>query len=756
MNCLQIALINVPGWLPDHFYHSSNNVFFDIDPEEKFSMSKEVSNLTDFDTIKGDGVLGLNLPKTDKNVALVEGKGLPGAFEYDHYLLIPVRVSHGMFVERQNALRILTNNDKAQGYEADIIDENEFWKEILGNTRIGDVFLGSFTLSQANLEANWLDHVYNDGDAGVYFGLASYANWKNEAFYVTVPPDDQTILDVGTQVVTADFRPFFHFLFLMQKVFCAIGYEFRSPIFESDWGRQLVTYVLEDLSGSDGLEGFKYKAVTTEDYDTIPLADPSAIPGNPAFLVDTTELQAIDDYDLGYDRGGSPGFYVLNPSGTGNNKYGAIGLTGRHKIKVDITLDTTATGNKHTFQIVLLAWDGNTFIAGINSPTLLIDNERKRFRHEFEPATIDPTWRYTVAIDVINIFATGSADGRHTVVAGSSVENIPLEVSIEEDMLMPLSSFINYNLTGEDLLKAGLHLIGGGNIYTDHIGKTVWVYHPDQVVIWDGEEPEAFYMPDYRAEELEVLCNSEITKIQDRVNERYLRLAFKTPKDAWAVERGYSKLNPLYGRLIDFGANKGYKEKTKDSQNPLFESTLLVEAIEIQGTGDHAIHIPALWDNNDRVYSTKSEPRILYAAGLLEQVIIEDDGGGTPTLAEWRFHDTQRTAFPVMFQQSNHPYRTSGGDVVYFEQNVAYGEETIDLYKFWEQRLKEDMYALTIQYLSLIDAAFYAAENFRRPRRIYYDGRWALVKLAKISDFRPLERISTPIDVVVKLEENEC
>jgi len=50
-----------------------------------------------------------------------------------------------------------------------------------------------------------------------------------------------------------------YLLAVLQKGFCLIGWKFRSPVLESDWGRHLLTYVLEDFSGGGDLDNYGFR-----------------------------------------------------------------------------------------------------------------------------------------------------------------------------------------------------------------------------------------------------------------------------------------------------------------------------------------------------------------------------------------------------------------------------------------------------------------------------------------------------------------
>lgn len=742
---------NLPSWC----YNSSGSVLFDLSNDTKFAESYEAGALSEFDSIKGSGVLGFDLPRSKKNDLILSGYGVPSVIGADQYLLLGVLAFKNGRPIRQNRLRVLQNSDATKAYETELVDSSTFWKDQLSSVRLCDLDLGSFILSRANLQSNWAnDSQYTANSGGVWFPLVHYGNWQFPATY----NEDDTI-DTTTTSTPSDFRPWFHVLYLLEKLFCKIGWKFRSPILETpEWGRRLITYVLANFDGTSGLEGFEFRAATEESYFNSNSGNAVGYPGNPNWLINTDQIQArIDSPPLGKDPAGNPGYYRVDPADPDGAFYHATLLSGVMTFTFDGYIDTTETGDKIIVYPVVSLYNNGVNFANVQGAYQLVDRERKRILYTTPPITMLPDYKVLVSLSTHFIFnpPLGTGLGFYKVESGAVFYNTMESVSLSDGMFLHLPALVNCTYDGSDLFKGVMHLLGGGRLFEDWFNKTLWLFHPNEVTMWDGSKPEAFYKSNDHARTLEVLCNSEKAKISPIKLNRYQRLQFANPKDALVKKRGFSKDNPLHGREIDLGADKGLIEKRKVRRNPFFEPTAMYYANDIPGTSGHWVEIPAIWDNDDFEFTNESGPRIALALGLVRQ-IQEEDSNGVRVYGSYLFENISTIDIPLAVQYTTHLLEINGV-ASYLDRNVVYGEQEIDLYQFWREWLREQLQGLTLEYLAYIGNNFVDSNDFRTPYLIFYSGRWSLVKLSEISDFRPCEKLSTPISVIpAPNDQNPC
>lgn len=724
-----IILQYVPVNTPDH-YLTEGRLILDYCPEFKRSKKADQAEL---DRVSAEGVLGFFLINTEKNEwALKDNFAYVQAWQDG----VPLP---------QTYLRVY--NRTKRGMEVELVMDVHFWAIQIRKVKLCQVALGNFQLTESNLRDNWLKPKYNDGDSGLYFPLINYGNWSG-----TAAVWDGDVLTSPGGAWEADFRPWFHILYILQKGFCSIGYKFRSPILETDWGRRLISYILVDLAGDNSLDGFKVNVYQTESYKAWSVGTPEAIPGNPAWLAATEELQLLDNNIRGFDNG----FYIANNLGEINadgsfNYYFFTGLSGDYEFELEMDIDSSSSGDTVIFKLNFVAFDPtnvtSAFVGSESSPQFIVVGESKKIRWTTRLLTLNPKYRYVFTITPS--FVTGF--GEYTI-KNAVIKAKPKTVKFQPNMQLILKAWVNCEYEFDKLLSGVIHLIQG-RLISDESTRTVWLMHPDKITLQSGEQPEPFF--NGQTMDAEYDCTSTKETYRRIVENRYLNIGFKSPDDDWVKSQNYDGDNPIFAKKLDFGDR--YEEATSNNYNPFFEASDNYLSKDLQAiytpTIECAVNIPACWDNSDHKESTKLTPRILYALGYVSQYRGKTPGG-IDVVANWKFKGMTETLLPYAYQVSNESIGTDETASVP-EVHLIYGDRTNDLTsQYWELFILELIANIEIDFQLIINPIEFDQLNFRRWLNLIIGNKHYVGRLTEITDFT-----GTKADVTfrpVPLDTDSC
>jgi len=677
----RIILLNTPENTPEHFLDANGSLSLDFCP--KFERSKKVDQVS-LERISSEGVLGFFLVHTEKNtwaitnaIGAEKGLGTKGFYvqAWDDGILLP-----------QIFLRVY--NKTRRGFEAELVMPEDFWAISIKKLKLCQIDFPNFLLTEANLRNNWANNaIYNDGDAGYYYPLIHYGNWSIPAIY-----DDDLLQSMGT-ATEADFRPFVHILALLQRGFCKLGYKFRSPILETEYGRSLIAYLLVDLSGNNSLESFKVAAYQTESYLNVGAGYPPSLPGNPVWVAPTDELQFLDTSVLGTDAG----FYIANTAGDirvdgGFNYYYLRGLSGKYSFDIEFDLDTRDYGDTVIIQATMLVFDPTipfpgALVGSINSPQFISTNDVRKFRWTTPELDINPNWR--VAFTTTVFFTSGGSGLGIYRISNGFVKANPVSVKLQAGMLVLLRAWLDCSLEFEKFVQGVVHAVQG-KLVSDEFTRTVWLYQSDATELFDGQRPEAFYKS--QTVDAAYDCTSYKFTYRRIVDKRYYSLGYSNPDDEYVKSRGFDNDNPVKARRLDFGTR--YEEDTEYNNNPFFEATENIQATDLQHTNilaptiDTSVVIPACWDSADFKVANKIKPRLLTAYGLTPQYRGKDSFGND-IVAQWKFKSGIETNIPYAFMYNTQALGSSPTATVAL-QNVAYDFNAQDLSRtFWRSFLAE-------------------------------------------------------------------
>lgn len=706
-----IQIQNIPQNFPAHWLAQSGTAYLDLPSDFSLSKTKNEETVSRFDGITGQGVLGFSLPATDRNTAVWNCFLQIGSVSDSGDALVPVIAIENGFTLQQNTLRFIGRTDEAQEIEVELLDGEDFWKTALESVRLNELEFGIIDLNEANLLDIWQNKAaYQDGDQGVYFPLVHYGNWIDPATY-----NDDGDLTAATTASVEDFRPCFHILAVLQKMFAKVGWTFRSPILETDMWRSRGAYLGIDYEGGPGLDGFKFRAEVDEDY---------LVQNTP----DTTfNLHALPVFD-------NPGVYNVDPADPDGDIYYVQGLCGTFTFTVVLNMEVPV----NSIVSVAFVQDGPSGlnIQNVEGGVLQPSDTFTAVSPPFELVAADRAY-FSVTI------AFGQSPATHTILKGSYIFNTPISVGICEDMSLPVDAYIR-DYPSLDYFAGVLHILGGGRIATDFATKTVTVYHPFRAEL-PGEPTivEAFYLTPDKAKDITgvIECKS-LALTRNRIEvARFYRISY-AEHDDYLEEQGYSNENPAFAHVEDYGER--YNNDFEDDTNPFFEATGEIEATDIAPAGEKGVLVPAMWDNDDRTrFATDIGPRIINFAGYVEQNLTAS------TTRKWSFKGNSQALLPFAYLETA---AFIGADLEKPDLTLAYGgvsgNTNYELY--WKNVLATKLRDRAIQFTALIDHCFFLDQLvFRRPYLVRYRGETALFLLKSIGDFESAEDGLTALDFEV-------
>lgn len=740
--CVKIYLREIPVNVPESIKDSKGNVKFELSTDFAISKTKKLSQLTDFQNIGTDGVLGFNIPRTDNNSFLINTYGRPTAFNFDHRKVIPVIVFDGAKVFEEDYIRILRVSES--GWEVELFRGSDYWKESLESVRLCELTFDNFILRTDNLLANWDAEI---GDVEYRFPLIDYGNWSNAAVFSGGDP--LNVVTAG-QAENEDFRPWFHVFYVLEKAFCAIGWKFRSPILESDFGLRLIAYILSDFDIPS--QNYSFKAVVTDRHFGgvgAPLFN------SPDYSMITDAIRAYDDFNLGYDNGGTPGFY--RPSATfqpgcsaasGAGYFFTRGLSGTFRFRFRVTINTSFDQTDRLLQFKVKQRGGLNPTFATTYFRVYAD-QTQTFEHTI---TLDilPGNCYEFWIDEIIespgapastvIYSSLSGNGYWEVLEGSEVWVEPVKIRFADGMLIVPQTLINCKYTADKFLAGVMHLFGSGLLQTDLIDKTVTLFHRDDVIFGLGLRPESYFKKETEALELNAVleCKSSESILKTGLEDRYLNLRYKKSDDKFVELSGYGDENQPQQKSLDFGANNGFKETIKTDENPFFEPTLMRICDSLESPSGYGnVIIPVAWDNDEGKISYNINPRILLWGGTIEQPGQLSGSDYIPRSWYWSTPDFESNFIPFSYSQYSDQIGIINPQKVPY--NLAYGDFPdfpADLYTvFWRLALAERFKSFQILVKAILYSSQYNELSFRNLYYIAYNGDVFLAKLIEISNY---------------------
>lgn len=727
MSCIRIS--TYANYLPSKF--TENGIFtFDVNDDFDIKISRFLEQLTDINKIKVDGILGFDLPGGRNDILLkkyVDPHGTAKGF-------IDVRISasdsnelyfYELYVVDYIKLTDQYSCELRAGYEHWIKSAKELKLNQINFTDDEKVTYSIDSVKEQNLLGK-----YDNGTLGVRYPLANYGKFTN--------------IDKGLQL--QDYRPYLSYLWVLQKGFCKLGWKFRSPIFESEFGRRLITYILDKNFGVDDKRIDSFKVLATAD-----------------------NFGAVTDF-----QPKKIWFYNVKQNGNGffnGVAYNAAGIVDVYaSINYRFRKETITLRSKNAVLTVSLIYEIEDLKLTIDSQTIDQDfgnfaNTDKYYLFKFEVTDVqidigsriyfELSWstnidNYTIFYDNFDL-----PNGKFI----NQISITPKKVFIQEndeifiqDLLRP-DSFL-------DFVKGGVHLVCG-KIYTDFINREVWIYPTYNTKI-ALENIQGYFKDDINLDITNKL-QEDSEKISNLYSnsKRYERFKYKGSGDAAIKYFTKDKGADYQSYTVDYGPE--FDSETIQNENPYFEATYYGTLPGIDRDTGMEISMPFLcseYTGKQEKATYEIEPRILYWAGnLLQRKPTLDpswpDGHSWPVLINL---GESVNLLPTAWSDAGENKFNSPPALV--QNSLAYGErlDKLDLFSlFWRRWLNESHTSKSFDVLLFFSKSDVLRMDFRNTVTFNILGRTSIGRLISINDFSLCESTSTPVKLIpVNTANNSC
>jgi hypothetical protein len=453
--CLSIKVIDTPASVPD-WQRINGYAYLDTDDDFNVRASKKLEQL-EIGQIEIESVLGFSLPGGPLNDLILRSHVLPNVID-NNFESIRVVIMAGSRALRQTQLFILGYNAGGNPtYDVEIrTAETDHWIVGAKNLMFEDINLGGlFTFEEATVTAQNALGQYIDGDIGIRFPLVYFGAWSSKN---------------GIQLI--DFRPQYSLLWLLQQGFCALGWSFRSNAFESEYGRRLITYMLDKNYGQDPnlIASRAFNVALTTDIDMFP-------PENNAIIIifDNVLSNPGGNYDETTGKYGGAcvaDFYVKIPY---KFKGSSSSILNHNIVPIDVT--TKLYYAHPVFGTVVIESQVTNF-----TKTEYQDDQFYYVTHEFvaRNVQVDPGSQIFVLARYDDDFANNGT-GSLQILEGAQFWNDPKQIFLQDGDTFYPSSLLDKSVKFLDFVKGCAHLISG-KFATDFNNKVVWLDCPYQTI----------------------------------------------------------------------------------------------------------------------------------------------------------------------------------------------------------------------------------------------------------------------------------
>lgn len=689
-----IEIREYPSNTPSIYLEGDGRLLLDLGDRFGFSLSKAATEGNEVNQIKREGTQSFSVPLTDKNRWILRRWLYPNVLQRD-FTRMKIYAYDGVHLLPEDRLDVLRVNIGEGTVELGLFESDELGVVDGANSLfLNTVDFGTFELTEANLEANWANGLWEDGVTDdFYFGLIHYGNFVVDA----------------SEVSPEDFRPLLSVPGTLIRGFCALGWVFDSPLLNSDWFRRLWWYGL----GKEYYRHSDWGRLVRVDVET-----DSDINLSPTFA---TLYFNTETYDTGGNHdilGGVQSRFTQTQPRAGFLEYRIIGQIENYQafpqtfnIVIGTTFDPTwkdypfSIGAGETLDIditfieELAEGDYLTITAGAYSAGMTL---KQGFR-----VTISPTEKYYYTGDIIDI----------------------------RESIDPAHTFLSF-------LQGLAHM--GFRFDIDQGRRMVTMYQPEDGEVF-GEGPfDGYYIPAHAATDLTGMIEKDSATFdypkEDIPETLVIGFAKSTDKKIESLE--IPEDFPLYAKRVTFST--GVRGSLEYQENPFFEAT----ANHLWfGDADPQISSPAMWDNTEMQRSFEIGPRILYAAGLVEQTENTVDG---VSVKQWSFLGSLRSLMPYVFQV---PGATVGDPPALPSGYITYDDDTFNANSLWNLFLKGDNRFYkdlpTVSVLVNMTNTDYHRWSFRDRVIVNILGRPTTFKVLAVRDFQTAEAIPTPVTLQI-------
>lgn len=709
-NCLRIQILEYDANCPAQ-YLDNGLLFLDLFEGELAQTKERIPSLGARNEIGSVGTLGFSVPNTSKNIWILQRKITPNAWEKDK---TPIKIAafDGSRVLNTNGLSVVQESE--EGYEIELVRTQDDWIKAAEDLPICEILFDEYTVNKQQIVNDFWNSwsIYNDGDLGINWLFGWFGRWSQEPI---TNDSNQIYQPIGL----GDLRLVHSLYALLKKGFCQLGYVFESPVLETEWGRRLWAYLLdEDFNNSKGLlDNLRFSAKIETPIDGITF-NPSNVVGE----IITFEVENFD-YPSHYDN--TTGIYTPGPLVADLNGYLTFEL---------IDADQEA-GFQYSIYVIVAQNFGNDTVWNQLFQVSTTGGEGTVVTLRFSEKNMvfsDGSWLGSATVRILQVL------GGTWRITDGLFYNVPKRrTTIQEGDIIEAGSLMDCDITFLDLIKAASHLISGIP-ETDYVNKKVILRQPYIADVYEELDIEGFFKDDQVIDITDIQqCDTEIGTNKENRTQRYCLLSFKRSNDEAIKALQLPENETLHSKLVDNGPN--YISGTAKKENPVFEPTLN-DKVEGVTRNNVPIDLPHFLDNDDGEVSKKIGNRILFFAGAVEQWI------GVPAqqaIFEDLLVEGETTVMPYFFQKANAAIDQLG---TIPEMKVIYGEDPYDLYTmFWRRYLKQILTFTEVEALFFFNALRYCESNFRALYKYSYFGRDAFGRLQEKSNFSVCSDNSTNV-----------
>jgi len=752
-NCVSIRLQEVFDYIPEKYVEGDGYVYLDLKPDFDLRETKQLTELNEEGKLTFTFQLGFDLPWTEKNFAVLK-KFLHSNHTDNDRKQINVDVVNGSHVTSENQLYV--TKGKLGRIDAQLKLSLNHWALKSANLKLKEIQQEDFEFSIANLtDVIENQKLYDKDNAGVWLPYFDYGTIIR----------DHSITGRTFNFVAQIYqmRPWFHVSGILRNGFCNVGWNFISPLFDSTYGKSLITYLLDRNYGiSDPrVPLLNARASVQENY----------IVGF-QFLGGRGDRVAFPESEE--DNGGNLSDFNAIYSGVGE-----VNVKGRVRITVakkgtTITLrygnltKTTVTGGNSM---------GTSPLIDSFEATTSEDDEDIAWNFEAANIPIGDLDRYGVFIqkqpaDSLVAVRNNKDDDGNVIQGeeGSYIQYTGVRKYWEKGDVVNLADMIDPEWLFLDFVKGITHLL---NLkwYTNFRTLEVLALQPYEVELM-GEVLESFFIEDSVENLIAKIDPKTVQTTSPQVDqERRILLSYKDSTDEYVKNMNFA--NSLYSHTEDLG-EKFTVDKTKELPNPFFEATA-EGALSNTRLPGLTLSISKMRDGSR--YGWNYGPRVVLAHGY-RKIRLSDTGGipfsglgggGTPGLRLFDWGADSKKLIPLASSFVRHEVAETENDenaedFILITDNVAFGlnpelgdYDTVKtlywhVYRRW---LKEQLNNMTIQYLVSLTNVDFRALDFRSYYLIEHLGRLVKVRINSVNDFHYCGTISTPVDFIPEIQVSD-
>ena len=706
--------------------------YFELDPDFDLRETKQVTELTDADTLKFDYVLGFDLPVSDNNINLIKTFINPNVID-NNYKEIEVEVIVGSHIIKDSTLYVVQCDYSRISVKLRF--NIDHWARHSKSLKLNQLNYNTVVVNREHL----VDVIENQYpyDSNIPLGdptsLGIWYPYVNYGYLVQDPTDPNSSVRSNTFICPLEYwRPWYYVTGILARGFCALGWQFKSPFFESDLGRKIITYILDKNFGVDKKEDIKLKASAGNFlYLQTSFSGGRGIVKFPSVTVDP--LGSLDP--IGIIRIG-----------------GEFNLKGLVKFK-------NLSSQKADFNVQIIKLAQHIQLGGPNYGGTILKEEdflntesaaEVEFKFDLKGVTSSVAERLCITIN-----RKHSQGGSQTSVPGVSIyaesfiEIEGIRAYFREGQEYSLKDMIDNSYNFLDFLK-GLAGLVNLKIKTNFSTHTVELYTPYDADFW-GDSLEGFYIEESINNITHLIDITSMNVVTPEiVSNRYRTLGFKKSTDKY-IESLNLKTD-LYSVKVDLGEKFTINE-SKEILNPFFEPTYQIIGTVANSFTVHVMRIGAAGGQDFNI-----APRIAIARG---NVIQDFDDIVSPKLRYTKLSDPNSKLIPTAAQFS--PIKlgvqvndeNSITDII--ESNLIYdiskeiynGAINKTLYHLCYKRwFLEELNNVRLNYLTMLSMKDYLNHDFRKYYSFYHLGRLVVCRTSKVYDFHYCSNLQTPVEYI--------